>query len=263
MRPTGLQAQDCYTRLRGQPIQEMKPRHPVFSALLFALLFFFPLFSYSGDTLIINFDEAKNHIGQSAIVKGRVVQVSLLAKAVFLDFGAANPDEVFAAISHSLPFSVLSAFEGKTVSVSGKIISYKGKPGIIISKFTQVVAIDEPKTENDASSRIYPPGKAPPAPTLSFNEIEALADHGGVNERLYLTGEFRVTASSGNRAVLRDAQRPDDQSPRIVVEYPTAAIPPREKERLVRDATRPYLIKGVRQADDVITVYVREITSAE
>ena len=114
--------------------------------------------------------------------------------------------------------------------------------------------------DNSASWRTYAPGQAPPARTVSLDEVGTLADRGEVGERLYLKGEFRVTASGTSRAVLRDATRPDDQSPRIVVEYPPGDVPPQERERFTRDAARPYQVSDVRRgADGVITIYVREI----
>ena len=115
---------------------------------------------------------------------------------------------------------------------------------------------------NGATWHTYNPGQAPPARGVSVEDVGALADRGEVNERLYLRGEFRVTASGTSRAVLRDATRPDDQSPRIVVEYPAGAVPPQERERFVRDASRPYLVSDIRRgADGVVTIYVREIIS--
>lgn len=113
---------------------------------------------------------------------------------------------------------------------------------------------------NGANWRTYAPGQAPPAREVSLDEVSSLADRGAPGERLYLRGEFRVTASGTSRAVLRDATRPDDQSPRVVVEYPAGAVPPPEKERFVRDGGRPYLISDVRRgADGVVTIYVKEI----
>jgi hypothetical protein len=119
---------------------------------------------------------------------------------------------------------------------------------------------DPNMTNTGASWRTYAPGQAPPARGVSLDEVTSLADRGDVGERLYLRGEFRVTASGISRAVLRDATRPDDQSPRVVVEYPAGAVPPQEKERFVRDAGRPYLVSDIRRgADGVVTIYVREI----
>jgi hypothetical protein len=136
--------------------------------------------------------------------------------------------------------------------------------GVPLTRFQlatpSLVARADPNRESGASWRTYAPGQVPPARTVSLDEVGSLADRGEVNERLYLRGEFRVTASGTSRAVLRDATRPDDQSPRIVVEYPPGGVPPQERERFVRDATRPYQVSDVRKgADGVITVYVREI----
>jgi len=111
-----------------------------------------------------------------------------------------------------------------------------------------------------ATWRTYAAGQAPPARAVSLEEVGPLADRGDVGERLYLRGEFRVTASGTNRAVLRDAAKPDDQSPRVVVEYPAGSIPPPERDRFVRDAAHPFLISDIRRgADGVVTIYVREI----
>lgn len=111
-----------------------------------------------------------------------------------------------------------------------------------------------------ATWRTYPAGQAPAARAVSLEEAGPIADRGDVGERLYLRGDFRVTASGANRAVLRDANKSDDQSPRVVVEYPAGAVPPPERERFSRDASRPYLITDVRRgADGVVTIYVREI----
>jgi micrococcal nuclease len=84
--------------------------------------------------------DAKSHIGETAVVKGVVAQVTKGAKAVFLNFGGKYPDNIFTAVSFNLPFSALSAFEGKTVTVSGTIKDYKGKPEIIVSNLGQITA---------------------------------------------------------------------------------------------------------------------------
>jgi len=109
--------------------------------------------------------------------------------------------------------------------------------------------------------RTYPPGQAPPARTLSPEDAGSLAGRGMINEPVYLRGSFRVTATGANRAVLRDSSTPDEQSPRILAEYPAGFVPPAEKEIVVRDGARPFQIYDVRRgADGIITIYVREIT---
>ena len=124
-----------------------------------------------------------------------------------------------------------------------------------------IAAQRDPNMNNTGATwRTYAPGQAPPARGISLDEVTSLADRGDVNERLYLRGDFRVTASGPSRAVLRDATRPVDQSPRIVVEYPAGSVPPQEQDRFVRDGARPYLVNDIRRgADGVVTIYVKEI----
>jgi hypothetical protein len=124
-----------------------------------------------------------------------------------------------------------------------------------------IAAQRDPNMANSGATwRTYAPGQIPPAKAISLEEVGSLADKGDIGERLYLRGEFRVTASGTSRAVLRDAKRADGESPRVVVEYPAGSVPPQEQDRFVRDASRPYLISDVRRgADGVVTIYVREI----
>jgi DNA/RNA endonuclease YhcR with UshA esterase domain len=84
-------------------------------------------------------EEAKNHIGETTTVKGVVEQVTKGPKSVFLNFGGHYPDQTFTVVSFNLPFSALSSFEGKTVSVTGAISSNNGKPGMTVNNLTQIV----------------------------------------------------------------------------------------------------------------------------
>ena len=119
----------------------------------------------------------------------------------------------------------------------------------------------DPNANTGSTWRTYAPGQAPPGRVLGLEDVAALADRGEIGERLYLRGDFRVTASSPSRAVLRDANKPDDQSPRVLVEYPSGAVAPAERERLSRDSSRPYQIYNVRRGPDgVVTIWVKEIT---
>lgn len=115
--------------------------------------------------------------------------------------------------------------------------------------------------------RTYAPGQAPAARSVTPVEALALADRGDIGERVYLKGDFRVTASGENRAVLRDraagAPNPSPaDSVRIIVEFPPGAVPPAENSLISRDPSRPLQIRDVRRgADGQVNIYVREITA--
>ena len=99
--------------------------------------------------------------------------------------------------------------------------------------------------------------------------MNSLADRGTSGERLYLRGQFVVTASSEGRAVLRSQKgltnliKPGSiTSTRVIVEFPSGTNPPAEGSSFSRDEQRPFQITDVRRgADGQLNVYVREVTS--
>jgi hypothetical protein len=103
---------------------------------------------------------------------------------------------------------------------------------------------------------------------MDTQEMAGLADRGTSGERIYLRGQFVVTASSEGRAVLRSQKsltsllKPGSGSTRVIVEFPAGVTPPAEGSSFSRDEQRPFQITDVRRgADGQINVYVREVTS--
>lgn len=115
----------------------------------------------------------------------------------------------------------------------------------------------------------YSPGQMPRGRLLNMPDMPDLASRGVADERIYLQGNFIVTASGPNRAVLR-AQGALAESlglggraskVRVIVEFPAGSNPPTENSTFSRDARRPFLITGIRKvADGQINVFAREIT---
>ncbi|HLB32943.1 MAG: hypothetical protein A3F67_02420 [Verrucomicrobia bacterium RIFCSPHIGHO2_12_FULL_41_10] len=113
----------------------------------------------------------------------------------------------------------------------------------------------------------YDPGKMPRGRLVSGSEIPNLATQGLAGERLYLQGNFAVTASGQDRAVLRYQSSVNNPAMgrnakvRIIVSYPTGTLPPTEGASLTRNHTRPFMITEVKRGEDgTINIYVREIT---
>ncbi|MGC3989964.1 MAG: hypothetical protein QM796_09865 [Chthoniobacteraceae bacterium] len=102
---------------------------------------------------------------------------------------------------------------------------------------------------------------------VDVQNASSLADHGLNGERLYLRGNFTVTASGESRAVMRAQSGGifggnSGGATRIIVEYPTGAAPPSEGSAVSVDNMRPFQITDVRRgADGQVNVYVREITT--
>lgn len=125
----------------------------------------------------------------------------------------------------------------------------------------------EPKTIAAAGSRnwqVYQPGRMPRGRLLGPGDLAAIAKKGTGGERIYLQGEFNVTASGADRAVLRAPQRgfgSRTDKIRIIVQYPNGMSAPPDGTSLARDARRPFQIMDIRESTGgQINVYVREIT---
>jgi hypothetical protein len=127
-------------------------------------------------------------------------------------------------------------------------------------------------TDNGASWRTYAPGQMPRGRVIEPSDAAPLADSGLGGERLYLRGNFVVTASEENRAVLRPQGgplsslasflKPGAGATRVIVQYPLGIQPPVEGSTFARDESRPFMITDVRRgADGQINLYVREITT--
>lgn len=106
---------------------------------------------------------------------------------------------------------------------------------------------------------VYSPGQMPRGRLLNLPEVPELANRGMGGERIYLQGNFLVTASGNGRAVLRSSGR--SSKVRIIVDYPAGSTPPATDSNFSRDSRRPFLITEVKPADDgFVNVFVREVT---
>ncbi len=103
---------------------------------------------------------------------------------------------------------------------------------------------------------------------MNPTEFPTLADQGFMGERLYVQGDFAVTASGEHRAVLRYQSATTDLpigrtgKIRIIVDYPQGTIPPAEGVSLSQDRLHPLMITDVKkEKDGTIDLYVREIVT--
>lgn len=106
---------------------------------------------------------------------------------------------------------------------------------------------------------VYKPGLMPRGRLLDLSAAQTMAGQDSVQGVTYLAGDFQVSASGNNRAVLRGNR--GQQNVRVIVDFPTGSAPPMQGESVSRDAQRPFQITSVEQgADGQINVYVREVT---
>jgi hypothetical protein len=113
---------------------------------------------------------------------------------------------------------------------------------------------------------VYEPSRMPRGRLVTPSDVAEIAKKGTGGERIYLQGNFNVTAAGGDRAVLRPPPRAigfgsRNDNVRIIVQYPNGMSAPSEGASIARDATRPFQIMDVREnTGGQINVYVREVT---
>jgi hypothetical protein len=94
---------------------------------------------------------------------------------------------------------------------------------------------------------------------LGVSDVASIAKRGTGGERVYLQGNFEVTAAGSDRAVLRSPKRASNV--RIIVQYPEGMQPPSDGSNVARDERRPFQVLDVRESTGgQINVYVREVT---
>ena len=88
--------------------------------------------------------EAAKHVGEIATITDSVDGVHQSGKGnIFLNMGGKYPNQAFTAFipsSSAAQFSNPQQYEGHAVSVSGKITLYRGKPEIIVTNVSQLIA---------------------------------------------------------------------------------------------------------------------------
>lgn len=87
--------------------------------------------------------EAAKHVGEIATVTDKIDGIHQSGKGnIFLNMGGKYSNQAFTAFiptASAAQFSNPQQYEGKTVSVSGKITLYRGKPEIIVENVSQII----------------------------------------------------------------------------------------------------------------------------
>ena len=86
--------------------------------------------------------EASKHVGETAVITGKVEDVYLSGKEnMILTMAGTYPNQaftVFIPATTAVKFPHAQQYEGKTMAVSGKISLYHGKPEIIVMSPNQL-----------------------------------------------------------------------------------------------------------------------------
>ena len=123
--------------------------------------------------LKIGTGEADKHYGQEMIVTGRVAQVTIRPKVIFLNLDRPYPDSPFTVVIFPGEYLAdVKALDGKAVEIKGKIKNYHDKPEIVLDSTNQLTVLGATVSTN--APEVMQPTNSVPPPTQSTNFPEIM-----------------------------------------------------------------------------------------
>lgn len=113
---------------------------------VFGLLFLFVLShsnSFAQD--VIASKDAKDNIGKTVQVKGKVAGVFASKNGnTYINFDEKSPNQTFTVVLFKeTQLDISSITEGCTLTISGEIKEYKGKPEIVLTTASQIISVEK------------------------------------------------------------------------------------------------------------------------
>jgi len=98
-----------------------------------------PVTTGSSDAKLIDIHDAANHYNEYVQVSAKVYGYKALDNMTLVNLGAAYPDQLLTIVLRGDAKDAYNGWDGQTISVTGKIVSYKDKPEIVVTDPKQVV----------------------------------------------------------------------------------------------------------------------------
>jgi DNA/RNA endonuclease YhcR with UshA esterase domain len=95
----------------------------------------------------ISAEEADKHYDENLTVTGKVAQVTIRSKVVFLNLDQAFPNSPFTGVIFSAntnQFGDLKKLNGKDVEITGKVKKYNDRPEIVLNGTNQLRIVEQP-----------------------------------------------------------------------------------------------------------------------
>ena len=120
----------------------------LWTVLAFASLLTLPAFGDDTNAVApkkIGTLEAAKHYDENLTVTGKVVQVTIREKIVFVNLDKPHPDSPFTAVifaANTNQFGDLAALKDKAVEMTGKIKNYNDSPEMVLDSTNQLKILD-------------------------------------------------------------------------------------------------------------------------
>jgi hypothetical protein len=83
--------------------------------------------------LVIKLEDVKNATGKIVTVKGKVFSIKDIGSMVLVNLGAAYPNQLLTVAFKGTAKGLANQLMDKTISVTGTVIDFKGKPEIVVT----------------------------------------------------------------------------------------------------------------------------------
>lgn len=105
---------------------------------------------------IISAADATNHVDESVIVTGKVAQVTIREKMVYLNIDKAYPGSplscvIFAANTNQ--FGEVEKLKGKSVELSGTIKLFRERAELVLTSTNQLKVVEKEKSPGDPEKK--------------------------------------------------------------------------------------------------------------
>ena len=89
----------------------------------------------------VQLKEVKDFIGQNVKVEGKVYGLKDVGSMVLVNVGGAYPNQLLTVVLKGNAKTIASKIDGKTITVTGTLVDYKGKPEIVITNPDQLLGV--------------------------------------------------------------------------------------------------------------------------
>lgn len=99
----------------------------------------FLMLALTGRSDVISPRDAGDHVGEIVTVSGEVVQVKVAERAIFINLAGTSGGRYLNIVTFNMTLGdALKRYQGKSVSITGKVKMYKGKPEIVLEGMSQI-----------------------------------------------------------------------------------------------------------------------------
>jgi hypothetical protein len=93
----------------------------------------------TGPAKVIDVKNAASHLNETVTITSKVYSMKDVSSMILVNVGAAYPDSPLTVVLRGDAKALSTQIDGKTITVTGQVIDYKGKPEIVVTDKNQLI----------------------------------------------------------------------------------------------------------------------------